>query len=310
MLGLNSLLRVGLIGLGRWGENCLNTLVELPDVSLARVAGRQHQRRLLESVRDVHFSTDWREVCLDSSLDALVVATPPSTQHEIVSFALDVGLPVLVEKPCTVSLRQCESLCNLSTKRNTLCMVDYVHLFSRGYQHLKSSISLEDDVRHIFTENFAPGPYREDVSVLLDWGCHDLAMCIDLLDEQPCSVVIKDIFQSKANPLGEVMTLELEFLSGVRAICTFGNGAEFKRRDFAVLCRDVCFVYDGLRDGLAMQFSIKGKSTNVQDYSTQPLPLECAINEFTKQIRGRSVSHPSLLLASHVHHALASAHHL
>lgn len=296
--------RVGLIGLGRWGKNYLRTLPGLPEVRLARVAGRLYQQQLQELPSGLMFTENWREVCEDSSLDAVIVATPPETHHEIVSFALDIGMPVLVEKPCTLSPCQCESIYNLAARRRVLCMVNFIHIFSRGYQDLKSSVSPKERIRYVFTENYAPGPYRSDVPVLLDWGCHDLAMCIDLLSEQPRSVVLKKSTQSKANPLGQIVTLELGFPSGISARCTFGNGSAFKRRSFAALCDDACFVYDGFSEGLAMNFSIDTKQNHVNDYSAQPQPLECAVREFIKNVQNGVTSHRSLLLAVQVHNAL------
>ena len=307
MLGTTKVLQLGLIGIGRWGQNYLRTIRNSSDIQLRRVAGRSHQYSVLEDDPGIKFTSDWREVCDDDSLDGVIVATPPSTHYDIVRRALNTGLPILVEKPLTGSLKECEELRDHSEHKKIFCMVNFIHIYSKGYQHLKSCLGPDNRIRHVSTENFASGPYRHDVPVLWDWGSHDVAMCIDLLGEEPSHVEIKKSFFSTSNPLGKIFTVVLSFPSGISATCNFGNGADFKRRCLAVVYDDGCLVYDGFSNGLAMKFSAHPEYCAERSYVSQPSPLECSLNEFARCIRLGEKSHPSLLLAVSVHTALEAA---
>ena len=300
-------LKLGLIGLGRWGQNYVRTIRNSPGLQLRRAAGRVHQSSVLGDDPFTDFTSDWRDVCDDTSLDGVIVATPPHTHYEIVCRTLEAGLPVMVEKPFTASLQECKDLFGHAEQKQVFCMVNFIHIYSRGYQHLKSCLGATAGIRHIFTENFAPGPYRTDIQVLWDWGSHDVAMCIDLLSEKPTRVEMADCFSLASNPLGQLLTVVLSFPSGVKATCTFGNGAGFKRRCFAVVHDDGCLVYDGFSDGLAMQFSENKKHCSDEIFIRQPSPLECSLNEFSRCILLGATSHPSLSLAVAVHVALEAA---
>ena len=307
MLGTTKVLQLGLIGIGRWGQNYLRTIRNSSDIQLRRVAGRSHQYSLLEDDPGIKFTSDWREVCDDDSLDGVIVATTPSTHYDIVRRALNTGLPILVEKPLTCSLKGCEDLRDHSEHKKIFCMVNFIHIYSKGYQHLKSCLGPDNRIGHIFTENFAPGPYRHDVPVLWDWGSHDVAMCIDLLGEEPSHVEVKKSFTSTSNPLGKIFTIALSFPSGISATCTFGNGADFKRRCLAVVYDNGCLVYDGFSNGLAMNFSDHSERYADRLYVSQLSPLACSLNEFARCIRLGEKSHPSLSLAVSVHTALEAA---
>ena len=118
MLGTTKVLQLGLIGIGRWGQNYLRTIRNSSDIQLRRVAGRSHQYSLLADDPGIKFTSDWREVCDDDSLDGVIVATPPSTHYDIVRRALNTGLPILVEKPLTGSLKNARNYGTiLSTRR-------------------------------------------------------------------------------------------------------------------------------------------------------------------------------------------------
>lgn len=178
-------LRIGLIGLGRWGKRYVVALLQMPDVELVGIAGRAHQFDCLDDSLKGSFDEDWRVVCLDPSLDGIIVATSPESHYEVVKFALERGLPTLVEKPFTLSASETDELHYLSRKQNVLCMVNYIHLYANGYKDLKKNVGACGRVREIYSESFAYGPFRSGASVLWDWGCHDISMCIDLLGRTP-----------------------------------------------------------------------------------------------------------------------------
>jgi predicted dehydrogenase len=298
-------LRLGLLGLGRWGKNYVETLLKMPEARLRGIAGRAHQLDCLKgSIRGL-FQEDLRVVCQDPALDGVIVATPPETHYEIVKFALERGLPAFVEKPFTLSVSETDELHYLARKQNVLCMVNYIHLYSKGYEDLKKKVRACGRVREIYSESFAYGPFRSGAPVLWDWGCHDISMCIDLLGRTPEGVLKKVNLTSQIRPNAEIITAELSFSEDVAAKLTFGNLAEIKRRDFCVVCDGGIFVYDGLSRGLSKNYSNTLTSDNPLRFNQHPAPLECAIREFINCIKADQRMHFTLDLAKRVNKVLS-----
>ena len=303
--GSLKVVRLGLIGLGRWARNYLSTINRMPGVEVVCVAGRDHQQAILEDFPGTSFTNDWRKVCLDSSLDGIIVATSPESHFEITKYLIEANIPALVEKPFTLSAEKTDGLYSLATDIGSLCMVNYIHLFSPGFRDLKSRVRNAGRIEFIVSENVSPGPYRVNVPVLWDWGCHELAMCIDLLDELPDSFLPLRQVQTGPNASSEIFELRLRFKPDIAVLSTFGNAAEFKRRDFCVVCENGVFVYDGLSDGLAKQYSQVLPRVDFFGRQTQASPLECAIAEFLVAINLGQTQHRTLKLAMQVNQILS-----
>jgi predicted dehydrogenase len=273
---------------------------------VVKVAGRHHQRENLRCFPDVGFTEDWREVCSDRSLDGLIIASSPDSHYEIVKTAIENGIPIIVEKPFTLSASHTEDLNLLSRRAGVLCMVAYTHLFAPGYQDLKASVGRSSGLSKIFSEGLSNGPFRHNVPVLWDWGSHDVSMCLDLVDATVVSAKVRKILQPNARQFSEIIILDMKFSNEVDARCIFGNAAEFKRRDFLAVCGDEYFLYDGLSPGLAKQFSSRISSISDLRFKEYPKPLDCLITEFVSYVRSGKTNHYSIDLASRVNRVIAS----
>ena len=296
-------MKLGLIGLGRWGSNYLDNLLRIKTVEFIKVAGRKDQFEK-KSDRNVSYTEDWREVCNDSRIDGLIVAVSPGSQYEITKYSLQKGIPVLVEKPFTLCQDHTDELIKLSKVNNVLCMVGYTHIFSKGYQDLKRSVSQCGDIKGLFSEGISQGPFRISVPLVWDWGCHDIAMCIDLLNQKPLTTTVKSILKHPANSSSEILEIKLYFGSSIEARCIVGNASEFKRRDFCVICDEGTFVYDGLSGGLSKQYSTKVISNDDRRFKLQTTPLECVLNEFINALENNQKYHYTIDLAKDVNETL------
>ena len=98
-------LRIGLIGVGEWGKNYINTLKKNKGVSLKKIACKnlKENRNL---VNDYEVTDNWHNITLSSEIDGIIIATPPKTHFEIASEAIKNGKPVIVEKPLTLNSKE------------------------------------------------------------------------------------------------------------------------------------------------------------------------------------------------------------
>src|SRR5438309_6570544 len=111
------LIRVAIIGFGHWGPNYARILsgtltgarlVACAETAATRLAAFERQ---YPSARAY---ADFRRLLRDGDVDAAIIATPTSTQREIVEQCLGAGLHVLVEKPIAGTVEDAEALAQLA----------------------------------------------------------------------------------------------------------------------------------------------------------------------------------------------------
>ena len=170
-----SAVRLGLIGVGRWGRNYLRTIAQLDGAVLTAAASRNAETGRLVPTSCRVFA-DWRELVGYAGVDAVIVATSVE-QHDNPELA---GKPVLVEKPLTTSLAELAAIRAAIGERSPAVVVDHTHLNHPAFQRLRAEVAARGRIRAVRSSAGNHGPYRPDVSVLWDWGPHDVAMCLAL----------------------------------------------------------------------------------------------------------------------------------
>ncbi|MBD3220084.1 hypothetical protein GF314_02490 [bacterium] len=107
--------RVGIVGAGTHGSRYLKHLRH--DVAgVAPVAICRRDRAAGQALADrsgVALETDGATLIAREDVDAVIVATPPSTHARFASLALAAGKPVLLEKPMTGTLAEARELVDL-----------------------------------------------------------------------------------------------------------------------------------------------------------------------------------------------------
>ena len=238
--------RLGLIGAGRWGRRYIQTIANLQGIHLRRVSsGNPVSRCLVPAGCDV--IPDWRAVIAAGDIDGVIVATPPSVHFAMARAAIEAGMPVLVEKPLTLSLDEAQALSNLARRHACLVVVGHTHLYSPAYRALKERAAAFGPVRRIVSVGGNWGPFRRDMTPMWDYAPHDLAMCLDLLGAGPSRVAARVLQREyTAEGYGEVVAIDLAFPSGVQAVIEVGNIMTEKHRRFEVRFDQFVLVYDDL----------------------------------------------------------------
>ena len=294
-------LALGLIGAGRWGRVFIRTLGNLDGVRLARVASSNPDTAALV---DCPVTPDWRDVAEDSSLDGVIIATPPALHADMTRAAVARGLPVLVEKPLTLDEDEARALDSFVRDEGGLVMVDHVHLFHPAWRALKERAAGLGPIRFIRTASGGPGPSRDDATVLWDWGSHDVAMCLDLMGTMPEGASARCV---EKRPEGEAVSLRLDFPGGVRADVEISNIMERKTRLFSVVTDRGTLIYDGQGPSPLMHRQ-DGQDDVVMDVAAVPA-LDCAIMAFADAVRGGSRDGASLRLGADTVAVLARCQH-
>ena len=134
-------IKVGIVGVGQWGKNYIRILRSHKQFQLVGVVEKNIKRvkwikRYYPSIPVFSLSD------LLSMVKAVVIVTPPSTHYSLVKKALVSGVHVLVEKPCTLSLRHIDNLTRFAEKKCVRLMTGFTLLYTSGIQYIKENLEL------------------------------------------------------------------------------------------------------------------------------------------------------------------------
>lgn len=235
------------VGLGYWGPNLVRVLHELPGA--APVAVHDTRREAMAKITDRYprvRAVDWfEEILEDDDIDAVVIATPVSTHHELAEAALESGKHVFVEKPLAASTEQAESLIDLANRQQRVLMPGHTFLYSPpvilGRKLIRSGEL--GDIYFITTSRVNLGLHQRDASVVWDLGPHDFSILLYWLEELP--VRVSALSRGCIVPeTPDVAFIDLEFASGTVAHVELSWLAPSKLRRTAIVGSRKMVVYD------------------------------------------------------------------
>ncbi|MFL6374664.1 MAG: Gfo/Idh/MocA family protein, partial [Pyrinomonadaceae bacterium] len=115
-----SKLKFGLVGAGGIAQAYAQAFNESECCELVAVADvRPEAAAALAEIAGGKAYGDYKQLA-DIKLDAVIVATPPSTHPEIACFFMELAKPVLCEKPLTTNLADAEKMIATAQKNNVL----------------------------------------------------------------------------------------------------------------------------------------------------------------------------------------------
>jgi UDP-2-acetamido-3-amino-2,3-dideoxy-glucuronate N-acetyltransferase len=224
---------VALIGCGAWGRNLarvfgdIGALRAVVDADPARAAAVATQYA-------VSVGEDALTAMRHRAVDAIVIATPPSTHFALAMQAVGAGKHVLVEKPLCMNVAHAEELVRHAAQTGVTLMVDHLMLYHPAYRALRSRADEIGPIRYISASRRNWGTVRRDEDVIWSLAPHDIAMVLDLLGPAP-SRVQADTGSWLTHGIADAAALWLEFPGGQRADIRVSWLHPSKERSFMVV---------------------------------------------------------------------------
>lgn len=260
------MIRLALIGAGRWGQSIERTLREMPGIKLVVV----------------DHAADTKKIVL-ADIDGALIATPGSTHVEVALPFIQAGLPVFIEKPLATSLAEARQL-KQAAKNKNLVQVGHIHLYNPAFLAAKKAAQKIGQIRLIVFEGLAPGPVREDMSVWWDWGPHGVSMMMDLLKQLPYCAQAWGINFNKAKfGLYDVVQARLRFPDGAEALCSTSWLSPDKRTRLTVIGEKGSVVFDDRAEKKVIYFQ-SNNNISYPSYSNEPA-LRAELKQFLKMIK-------------------------
>lgn len=271
------MVKIAVVGAGRWGTHWTRIGLEHPDFQLGAVVDpiAASLDRMTERYGD---RPPWQDVKLcpslaaameaqpdDQPLEAVIVATPAVDHVGTVSFALNQGLHVLVEKPVTMTVADGEKLAAIAQARRKILCIDHTYLFNGAVTAGKAFIAKGNlqTLRYGYATRTHFAPVRQDVDALWDLVIHDICIFNHWLDDFPTEVSARGItwlqpgdsaqpaatsdYPVPANGLADQTWLVLRYGSGVEITIHLCWSNPDKQRRLVLVGDRGALVFDDLR---------------------------------------------------------------
>ncbi|PXA65708.1 Gfo/Idh/MocA family protein [Cryobacterium arcticum] len=173
-------LRIAVIGAGYWGPNLARNFRASPDWHLAAICDldTERARRVAGSGTDVSVTASLDTLLADDELDAVAIATPAATHHDIALAALAAGKHVLVEKPLADTGAHGMSMVQTAAQASLVLMTDHTYCYTPAVLKMRELIHGGElgDILFIDSVRINLGLVQPDVDVFWDLAPHDLSI--------------------------------------------------------------------------------------------------------------------------------------
>ncbi len=238
-------IQIGILGTGGRGMNLINNINTLAGASIVGccdVIPFRLERALKECPSAKGYS-DYRALLDDSTIDAVVIATPLSLHFEMAKATLEAGKHLYCEKTMTFTIEETKELEHIVKNADAKFQVGYQHRFNPIYQKVLDAISNEDfgPLSHIESYWNRNGDWRRPVpdskwERLINWrmykeysggllaelSSHQINIVNWMLDSVPNKVVGFggiDYWKDGRETYDNIHTI-FEYPNGVKHTCT------------------------------------------------------------------------------------------
>lgn len=185
-------IKVGVIGCGYWGPNLVRNFHKVEGCEISAVADLNPKRLdfIKASYPMLKTTSNYQELLEDASIDAIAIATPIYTHHQLAKQALTSRKHVLVEKPLTSSVAESEELIELAAKNDRTLMVDHTFIYCGPVRKIRQLIDQGElgDIYYFDSVRVNLGLFQHDVNVVWDLAPHDFSIMDYLIAKEPVSV--------------------------------------------------------------------------------------------------------------------------
>ncbi len=183
-------LRIAVAGCGYWGSKHVRVLHAADGVDELHIVDSREDR-LRGLSRSFRVSRCYPALLPAlEHVDAVVVATPPSTHLPLALAAIRAGKHVLVEKPLTPTSASARTLVSAAAAAGVILMVGHTFEYNPAVRKLAELVRTEElgDLYYLDSARLNLGLCQNDVNVIFDLAPHDVSIMNYVLGRKPVAV--------------------------------------------------------------------------------------------------------------------------
>ncbi len=283
---------VGQVGLGYWGKNLVRNFDELGELRWLCDASPELREEFARRYPQARLTASFDDLLTDESLEAVVIATPVPTHHELAMRALEAGKHVFVEKPPAMRRAEMDEMVARAARDGLTLMPGHLLLYHPAVVKLKQLVDSGElgDVLCVYGNRQNLGIIRQNENALWSLGVHDLSVILHLVDEDPVEAVAhgRDFL---TRGVEDVVFCYLRFPSGKIAHMHLSWLDPHKMRKMTVVGTEKMAVFDDMELERKVTIYDKAPEQPSETYgewrtrtgdifspkvpNTEPLRLEC-----------------------------------
>ncbi|HET8840552.1 MAG TPA: inositol 2-dehydrogenase [Ktedonobacteraceae bacterium] len=181
-------LKIGVIGLGRMGRlyaEALATRIEGGELYAVASLDVQERAQAASSLKVPHIFAEAGQVLALSEIDAVVIATPTSTHHDLVLAAAEAKKAIFCEKPLALTLAQTKAALDAVAHADVPLQVGFMRRFDAAYQRAQAMIAAGQIGEPVTFKAVSRDPFcppcnymdpAQNGGLILDMAIHDFDM--------------------------------------------------------------------------------------------------------------------------------------
>jgi predicted dehydrogenase len=283
---------VGVAGLGYWGPNLARNFDDLADLAWLCDLSPELLDRHGARYPDAQTTARFDDLLDDGSVQAIVIATPVTTHHELARRALSAGKHVFVEKPPALGGAEADELVALAEEQELVLLPGHLLLYHPAVAKLSELIEAGElgEILYLYGNRQNLGQIRKDENALWSLGAHDLSVILHLVGEEPTELWARgESFHNEG--VEDVVFCYLRFPSGIVAHMHLSWLDPHKKREMTVVGRHKMAVFDDMELERKVTIYDKGTEQRAESYgewrtrtgdiyipkipNDEPLRLEC-----------------------------------
>ena len=296
----NEILNVGVIGVGKMGQEHLRVYSQLRETNLVALSDtNEKQGRYLAAKYGVRYFKNYHEMLDRVNIDALSIAVPTSLHRDVALDCIRRKKPILIEKPIANSIESANQIIKEAERNKVKVTVGHIERFNLVVQELKNVIEQRklSTITSISTKRVGVYPPRiKDVNVIVDLAVHDIDICNFLIGEKPTAVYARagKALNSKKFDYASILVkyngvdalIQVNWITPVkiRELCVTGirGYAElnYLTQTLRVYENDYKRGYDAFGD-YVVQFG----SPRIREVSIKEEPLKIELTSFIRYVR-------------------------
>ncbi|MDX9754269.1 MAG: Gfo/Idh/MocA family oxidoreductase [bacterium] len=268
------------IGVGSLGQHHARIYAKHNKVNLLAVVDTAAEAR--ESIARTYGCQAFADVTeIQDRIDLVSLVVPTTDHYRLAAQLIEKGIPVLVEKPITLTVAEGETLVALAREKRVILQVGHIERFNPAVIELCHRIE-----NPLFIECHRlgpPAPRVKDMGVVLDLMIHDLDLILSVVR---CDIAhIEAVGVPILSPQEDIANARLRFESGCIANVTCSRVTPEKQRKIRFFQNDAYFSLDYLKPDLQIYRKITQADGSIQITHDHPKlgkeePLYAEIDSF------------------------------
>jgi UDP-2-acetamido-3-amino-2,3-dideoxy-glucuronate N-acetyltransferase len=187
----NGRANVCIVGCGYWGRNLIRNFAALGRLGAICDSNVAVLTEFSSEYSDIKAYTRLEDALDDSSIDAMVIASPAEQHHSMGLAALAAGKDVFVEKPLALEWADGIEMVEAARKYGRILMVGHLLRYHPAIEKINELMadSVLGRIDYVYSNRLSMGKIRQEENALWSFAPHDISVILALVGQMPVQVL-------------------------------------------------------------------------------------------------------------------------